>query len=125
MFGWGDSVGINKISPYWGATTGNLITYLSSVGYECCAASVGPVSSAWDCACELYAQLTGTRVDYGAAHSKKCLHDRFGRKYDKPIIDGFGERKIQQIKLMRNLDPLIMRKKIMFERKKLISLILN
>lgn len=97
MFGWGDSVGINKFSPYWGATTGNLITYLSQVGYDCCAASVGPVSSAWDCACELYAQLTGTRVDYGVAHSRKCLHDRFGRKYDKPIVDGFGEKKIHLI----------------------------
>lgn len=97
MFGWGDSVGINKISPYWGATTGNLIEYMKSSGYDCCAASVGPVSSAWDCACELYAQLMGTRVDYGVAHSNKNLHDRFGRKYDKPIIEGFGKKKINLI----------------------------
>ena len=97
MFGWGTAIGIDKYSPYWGATTGNLMEYLTSAGYDCRAASVGPVSSAWDCACELYAQLTGTRVDYGVAHSEKFHHDRYGRKYDTPIIDCFGERKIHLI----------------------------
>jgi len=33
------------------------------------AASVAPNGSAWDRACELYAQLSGTRVDYGKAHT--------------------------------------------------------
>lgn len=97
MFGWGSSVGIDKYSPYWGATTGNLMEYMTQKGYEAYAPSVGPVSSAWDCACELYAQLTGTRVDYGIAHSNKKLHDRFGRKYDKPLFEGFGEKKIHLI----------------------------
>ncbi len=97
MFGWGSAIGIDKISPYWGSTTGNLMKYLAECGYECCAASVGPVSSAWDCACELYAQLMGTRVDYGVAHSKTHSHERFGRTYGKPIVNGFGKTKIHLI----------------------------
>lgn len=97
MFGWGSSIGIDKITPYWGSTTGNLMKYLTSCGYECYASSVGPVSSAWDNACELYAQLTGTRVDYGEAHSKAHGHERFGRTYGKPLFSGFGEKKIHLI----------------------------
>ncbi|MBQ2972971.1 MAG: hypothetical protein IJE19_01320 [Clostridia bacterium] len=97
MFGWGSAVGIDKIAPYWGSTTGNLMKYLSAQGYECCSASVGPVSSAWDCACELYAQLCGTRVDYGVAHSKRHSHERFGRTYKKPLICNFGKTKIHLI----------------------------
>lgn len=97
MFGWGDSIGINKVSPYWGSTTGDLIKYLTGRGYECYAASVGPVSSAWDNACELYAQLTGTRVDYGKAHSKAHGHERFGRTYKKPLFEGFNDSGIHLI----------------------------
>lgn len=97
MFGWGSAVGINAVSPYWGSTAGNLMKFLNDFGYECYDASVGPVSSAWDCACELYAQLTGTRVDYGVAHSKRHSHKRFGRAYEKPIMNGFGKTKIHLI----------------------------
>lgn len=42
---------------------------------------VGPVSSDWDRACEVYAQLKGTVVDYGAHHSKEFKHARYGRNY--------------------------------------------
>ena len=97
MFGWGSAVGLDKFSPYWGSTTGNLMKHLTDCGYECYSASTGPVSSAWDCACELYAQLTGTRVDYGAAHSKAHSHERYGRTYKKPLFEGFGETKIHLI----------------------------
>jgi len=97
MFGWGSAIGIDKIAPYWGSTTGNLMQYLRSCNYECYDASVGPVSSAWDNACELYAQLMGTRVDYGKAHSEKCNHERFGRKYSKPLLEDFGKRRIHLI----------------------------
>ena len=89
--GWGGGEGINDIVPYWGATTGNLITYLRDNNYECYSASVGPVSSAWDRACELYAQLTGTTVDYGEAHSKAHNHLRYGRTYDEPLFEGWGD----------------------------------
>lgn len=93
MFGWGQNEGINKTLPYWGATTGSLTDYLSDSGIECYAASVGPMSSAWDQACELYAQLAGTRVDYGEAHSKKHGHKRYGRTYSKPLFPDWSEDK--------------------------------
>ena len=63
LMGWGQRDKINRIMPYWGMTTGSLTDYLSSQGYETYAASVGPISSAWDRACELYAQLVGARTD--------------------------------------------------------------
>ena len=69
LMGWGQRAGINAVIPYWGMTTGSLTSYLNSLGYETYSATVGPISSAWDRACELYAQLTGTTVDYGAAHA--------------------------------------------------------
>ncbi len=97
MFGWGSSVGIDRVAPYWGSTTGNLMKHLTNCGYNCRSASVGPVSSAWDCACELYAQLMGTKVDYGVAHSKRHSHERFGRTYNKPIIPDFGKTKVHLI----------------------------
>lgn len=85
MFGWGTSKKVYKTLPYWGATTGDLVGWLNDCGYKCFAATVGPLSSAWDQACELYAQLKGTRVDYGEAHSKKFNHKRFGRKYSETL----------------------------------------
>lgn len=90
MFGWGCGEGINSHAPYWGATTGDLMEYLTEKGYECYAASVGPMSSAWDQACELYAQLTGKAIDYGVVHSKKYSHERYGREYKKSIIKNFN-----------------------------------
>ena len=98
MFGWGDNEGINKIIPYWGATSGNITEYMNDLGCEAYAASVGPMSSAWDRACELYAQLTGTFVDYGKAHSEKHGHKQFGRSYSTPIIENWSaENKIHLI----------------------------
>ena len=98
MYGWGENEGINKYIPYWGATTGSVTEYLTSIGCESYAASVGPASSAWDRACELYAQLTGTWVDYGKAHSAKRGHKQFGRNYEKPILpDWSAENKIHLI----------------------------
>ncbi|MBR3589234.1 MAG: hypothetical protein IKL16_06685 [Clostridia bacterium] len=93
MFGWGKDEGINKIIPYWGATTGSLIEYLDNKNIEAYDVSVGPMSSAWDNACEIYAQLTGTTVDYGEAHSKAHNHDRYGRTYTEPLFENWGENK--------------------------------
>lgn len=91
FLGWGYDEGINSDAPYWGATACNLMDELTTNGVECYDASVGPLSSNWDRACELYAQLTGTRVDYGEAHSTKHEHSRYGRTYTEPLIDGWGE----------------------------------
>ena len=71
---------------------GDLLAFLREKGFDCYAASVAPHGSAWDRACELYAQLSGTRVDYGKYHSLQNRHDRFGRDYSAcPLIDNWGE----------------------------------
>ena len=91
FLGWGEDEGIDDDIAYWGGTACDLVKELNEAGYESYAASVGPLSSNWDRACELYAQLTGTTVDYGAAHSEKHNHARYGRTYDEPLFEGWGE----------------------------------
>ena len=71
----------NDFIPYWGLTGGDITRYLTNRGYDSYAASIDPTGSAWDRACELYAQLYGTRVDYGAEHSARCGHERFGEDF--------------------------------------------
>ena len=93
LMGWGQRAGINAVLPYWGMTTGSLTSYLNALGYETYSATVGPISSAWDRACELYAQLTGTTVDYGAAHAAEYGHARYGVTYDKPLFEGWSADK--------------------------------
>ena len=44
-------------------------------------ASVGPISSAHDRACELAAQIRGAQVDYGAKHAEKAGHSRQGSDF--------------------------------------------
>lgn len=89
--GWGDDDDALLPVSYWGATSCNLMQELTALGYDCCAPSVGPASSAWDRACELYAQLTGTRVDYGEAHAKEFAHERYGETYESALIPHWGE----------------------------------
>ncbi len=92
MGGWGESAGMNSVTPYWGSTTGSISAHLRSNGYLVKEATVGPFSSAWDRACELYAQLMGTTVDYGEAHSKEHGHERFGRAYSTPLVENWGTK---------------------------------
>lgn len=85
MGAWGSYNKFNETWPNWGGASGDgtdLIKIFNEAGIESYAASVGPFNSAWDRACELYAQLTGTVVDYGEAHSKAHNHDRFGYSYE-------------------------------------------
>ncbi|MCR5849028.1 MAG: hypothetical protein K6G75_13065 [Lachnospiraceae bacterium] len=81
LSGYGSYDAQYEFIPYWGMTTGDVMLYLNNIGYESYAASVDPTGSAWDRACELYAQLYGTRVDYGEEHSKRCNHERYGEDY--------------------------------------------
>ena len=77
--GWGrDEMGGVK---YWGGVQGDLQKILRDEGHRVFTASVGPFSSNWDRACELFAQIKGGRVDYGEAHSLKYNHSRYGREY--------------------------------------------
>ena len=47
-------------------------------GYEVHTAAVGPISSNWDRAAELFAYIKGGQVDYGESHAAKFGHERFG-----------------------------------------------
>ncbi len=92
LSGWGSYDEKYEKTPYWGGKSGDAVKRLNDMGYECRAASVDPKGSAWDRACELYAQLAGTVTDYGKAHSEKAGHDRFGRDFSScPLISCFDE----------------------------------
>ena len=92
MGGWGPTNSFYDKSPYWGGgldiSDTDLIKILNSQGVRAYAVQVGPLNSAWDRACELYAQLTGTVTDYGEAHSKKHNHDRYGFSYEGKALMG-------------------------------------
>ena len=55
---------------YWGGHN-NLQKILEHNGYKVFNVSVGPISSNWDRAVEVYYQLKGGQVDYGYDHSNK------------------------------------------------------
>ncbi|HEY7419863.1 MAG TPA: lipase [Ktedonobacteraceae bacterium] len=65
---------------YWGGFN-NVLQNLGNNGYTALAAHIGPFSSNWDRACELYAAIKGGTVDYGQAHASKYGHARYGRTY--------------------------------------------
>ncbi len=93
MGGWGTADSYYSLSPYWGGglmpgSDDDIVRILNEQGIEAYAPSVGPLSSAWDRACELYAQLAGTVVDYGEAHAKAHGHDRYGFSYEGKAIMG-------------------------------------
>ena len=96
LSGWGSYDEQYKKMPYWGMLGGDLLKHLNEQGFECYAASVSPSGSAWDRACELYAQLTGNIVDYGKEHSERCNHERFGTDFsERPLIENWSaENKI-------------------------------
>lgn len=92
LSGWGSYDKRNRYLPYWGLRSGDLISFLRKEGFDCYAASVDPFGSAWDRACELYAQIAGSRTDYGEAHSKEFRHERFGRDFSScPLIERWDE----------------------------------
>lgn len=78
LFGFGRDEGAGLL--YWGGYR-DIQKYLNDNGHTTYTVGVGQVSSNWDRACEMYAQIKGCRVDYGAAHSKKYKHERYGRDY--------------------------------------------
>ncbi len=102
LLGWGPEDGLTKVYSGWGLASGNMPAYLTGLGYDIYVATMGPISSAHDRCCELFAQLTGTRVDYGQAHADNCndefdslgytiKHERYGRDYTgDPQINSWG-----------------------------------
>ncbi len=73
LFGWGPS----ELGgfQYWGTA----IQVPSPL--ERRFASVGPISSAHDRACELAFQIKGGQVDYGERHANEAQHNRYGKVY--------------------------------------------
>lgn len=96
LIGWGDVTLMDRGMSYFGTFSGSLMRYLRARGLDCHTATVSLNGSAWDRACELYAQLTGTRTDYGEAHSARCHHARYGRDFTgKALIGAFdAEHKV-------------------------------
>lgn len=82
--------GPNELGPltYWGSAL------RISSPLDCHEASVGPLSSAHDRACELAAQIKGTKVDYGAAHAQAEGHQQYGDDFrDKGFVPDWGEQR--------------------------------
>ena len=95
LFGYGEQTPLWHTMPYPGIFGGNLQHLMEAEGVEFYTTSTGPFSSAWDRAANLFAELTGTRVDYGKAHSQAHGHARFGRTYAQPLVaDWSAERPI-------------------------------
>jgi len=78
IYGWSK----DEISSYnyWGGNI-DIIRNLNSQGLKAMNATVGTFSSNWDRACELYYYIKGGTVDYGAAHSAKYGHERYGKTF--------------------------------------------
>lgn len=87
MGAWGEGSPTEDFRPYWGETC-NIIPMLRERGYPVYNPTVGSFTSAWDRACDLFAVLTGTRADYGEAHSKRHGHKRYGRDYSNMPLMG-------------------------------------
>ena len=73
-FGRNEAVGFR----YWGGFE-DIQSFLGERGFTVFTADIGPLSSNWDRACELYAEIRGGTVDYGAHHAEMYSHRRFGR----------------------------------------------
>ncbi|MEE8341718.1 MAG: lipase [Candidatus Neomarinimicrobiota bacterium] len=76
FLGWGPDEMIGY--KYWGGFW-DLEEYLEKEGFTVITVSIGPVSSNWERAVEIYYQLKGGHVDYGKSHS-----DKFG-VIQKPV----------------------------------------
>lgn len=100
--GWGRSeMTLGNITLYhWGGFT-DIQEELKANGSDVYTAAMGPFSSNWDRACELYAEIMNNpEVDYGKAHSEKFGHVRFKPNplYDPDGSDWFnGKEKIHLV----------------------------
>ncbi|TDX65126.1 hypothetical protein EDE12_10398 [Methylosinus sp. sav-2] len=84
LMGWGpdDLGGL----PYWGDAPAQF-----SPRFRTHLAKCGPLNSVHDCACELFAEIAGARIDYGEAHSAHAGHARFSRDYSgRGFVEGWS-----------------------------------
>jgi hypothetical protein len=54
------------------------------------AVSPSGVASLHDRCCEIFAELTGTQVNYGTAHAKEHHHHQYGRSYTRPLLPNWS-----------------------------------
>ncbi|GAA0494461.1 lipase [Salinibacillus aidingensis] len=78
LMGWGE--GEMGGFHYWGGLQ-DIQANLNEQGFQTYVATVGPVSSNWDRAVELYHYINGGTVDYGARHAKEHGHDQYGKTF--------------------------------------------
>jgi hypothetical protein len=70
---------------YWGSA------FDVSPATQVVAVSPSGVASLHDRACEIFAELTGTTVDYGAKHAKEHGHSQYGRVYNRALLPTWSE----------------------------------
>lgn len=104
LLSYGEEEFLSRFLPYFGLWKTDVRKLYRDKDVRCYIPSLGPFSSAWDKACELYAAIVGGTVDYGKAHSEKHGHERYGRTYRQALIPEWGkldaEGKLQKINLI-------------------------
>ncbi len=78
---------------YYGGLN-DIQTILNRKGLTTLSAFTGPFASDWDQAIEIYYYIKGGTVDYGAAHSKRFGHKRFGQTYPGIYPEWDGVNKV-------------------------------
>ena len=82
ILGYGeDKKFLHKTVPYFGLFSANVEKVIQSTGREAHTASFSRFSGVWERTCELYAQIKGGTVDYGADYAEKHNISRYGRNY--------------------------------------------
>ncbi|MBR0364821.1 MAG: lipase, partial [Clostridia bacterium] len=87
LMGYGEQDFMDVVFPNFGLFNHTFFKHLKARGIETYNPSLGPMNSAWDRACILWAYLFGGRVDYGKAHSEKYGHARYGKEYPGVLKD--------------------------------------
>ncbi|KAI8613317.1 Alpha/Beta hydrolase protein [Chytriomyces sp. MP71] len=107
LAGWSEQRPILGFLNYWGGATQNLLEVTREQGFTVVAPGVGPLSSNWERACEAFAQLTGTKTDYGVERSVKFGHSRYGEDWTgKAMLPEFAANfkpsagKVQKINMV-------------------------
>ena len=87
VLGYGDDNKLSKVVPYFGTMSASVAKTVRSLDIDCFTASFTPNAGIWERTCELYAQIAGGTVDYGAAYSKRYGKPRFGKTYEGFVGD--------------------------------------
>lgn len=95
--GFTDDINPNVLSHYWGGDKLNIRQDLEQNGYNAYEASISAFGSNYDRAVELYYYIKGGTVDYGAAHSERYGHERYGKTYEGVYRDWQPGQKVHLV----------------------------